>query len=145
MVIPDANILLYAYNLDATQNRLSAAWLEEQFNSREQIGFTWLTLWAFVRIGSRPRVLPRPLSVEQVLEIVDEWLNRPNVVLIGPGPRHLTILKSLITDNEIAGNLTTDAALAAIAIEHAATLASTDRDFRRFSGLRWINPLEDQA
>jgi hypothetical protein len=145
VVVPDANILLYAYNLDATQHRLSAAWLEEQFNSREQIGLTWLTLWAFVRIGSRPRVFPNPLAVTQILEIIEAWLSRPNVVLIEPGPRHLTILKSLITGNDVAGNLTTDAALAAIAIEHAATLASTDRDFRRFSGLRWINPLEDQA
>jgi uncharacterized protein len=145
VVIPDANILIYSHYADSPQHRQTSDWLERQFSGRETIGMTWFAIWAFVRIGSNARVWPRPPSMTALFDRVDEWLDRPNVVVIHPGPRHRNLLEKLVFESGVTGALVSDAALAAIAIEHAATLASTDRDFRRFSGLRWINPLEDQA
>jgi hypothetical protein len=145
VVIPDANILLYSYFADSPQHPETNVWLEQQFAGRETIGLTWFSVWAFVRIGSNPRVFPRPPSIAALFDRLDEWLSLPNVVVVHPGPRHRHLLERLIVESGATGALVSDAALAAIAIEHAATLASTDRDFRRFSGLRWINPLEDQA
>ncbi len=142
MVIPDANILIYTYNPDAPQQRALSAWLQAQLAGRDQIGLTWLTLWAFIRIIPNPKLWPNAPSVERVFDVVDEWLSLPNVVLVQPGGRHATILKSLMLGTDPFKSIASDAALAAIAIENAATLASTDRDFRRFSGLRWVNPLE---
>ncbi len=142
MVIPDANLLIYSQNPGAVQHRAAAAWLESQFREADTIGLSWLTLWAFVRIVSNPRLWPNPVATEDIFNRIDEWRTQPNVLLVQPGPRHQNILRGLMKGSQSVGTLTTDAALAAIAIEHAATLASTDRDFRRFSGLRWINPLE---
>ncbi len=143
MVIPDVNILIYAHYADMGQHRVVSAWLEEQFARPETtIGLCWLTLWGFIRVGTNPRLWPRPPSIEESFERIEEWRNQPNVVLLQPGPRHQHILKALMLETEAVGSLATDAAPAAFAIEHAATLASTDRDFRRFSGLRWVNPLE---
>ena len=144
MVIPDVNILLYAYNPDAVQNKSAAVWLENQLASREMFGITWLTLWAFVRLGSNPKVWPHPPSVSALFDRIDEWLSLPNVIMVHPGPRHRTIFGRLVIETGGISGLASDAALAAIAIEHAATLASSDRDFRKFSGLRWVNPLDPE-
>ncbi|MDQ2840214.1 MAG: type II toxin-antitoxin system VapC family toxin [Acidobacteriota bacterium] len=142
MVIPDANLLIYAYNPDAVHHQESIEWLELQFQGRDPLGFTWPTLWAFARVATNPRLWPRSVSAEEVFSQWEEWLEQPNAIIVGPGPRHTHILHGLVTQSGVVGSMISDAVLAAIAIEHAATLASTDRDFRRFSGLRWINPLE---
>ena len=142
MVVLDANILIYAYFPDTIQHRAMATWLEEQFDGPDIIGLSWQTLCAFVRVGSNGRVWPRPPETKILLDLIDGWLRQPNVIVVQPGSRYPAILRNLVLQSGATGNLVSDAALAAIAIEHAATLASTDRDFGKFSGLRWVNPLD---
>jgi hypothetical protein len=138
----DANILLYAYNADAPEHEQARRWLKSLFARPEWIGLPWLTLWAFLRISTNPRLFPRPLRAEEAFEILHGWLRLPRVRVIDPGPRHPELLERLVTGNQAAGALLTDAALAALAFEQGAVLASTDQDFSRFPGLRWVNPLE---
>jgi toxin-antitoxin system PIN domain toxin len=107
----------------------------------EPVRLAWLSLWAFLRISTNPRVFERPFSVEEASAIVQSWLARPETVVLEPGERHQEILQRLLIDSQATGPLVTDAALAAIAIEHGATLCTTDRDFSRFDGLSWKNPL----
>ncbi len=107
----------------------------------EMVRFSWQTLWAFLRISTNPKVFERPLSIAEASTIVSSWLERPNAGIIDPGDRHWEILHRLLVDGQCAGPLVTDAALAAIAIEHGCTLYTTDRDFLRFAGLSWSNPL----
>lgn len=143
MVIPDANLLIYSYQTKTSQHKAALAWLEKTFSGSDTIGLTWITLWAFIRINSNPRVWRNQASsVSELFDRIDEWQEQSNVVLVNPGPRHKQILRSLMVESGAVGNLASDAVLAAIAIEHAATLASTDRYFRHFSGLRWVNPLD---
>ena len=109
----------------------------------EVIGLAWISIWAFVRICSNPKLwkADQPETGE-LFQVVNSWLEAPNIVLVNPGARHWQIFRSLVLQSGATGNLISDASLAAIAIEHAATLASSDRDFGRFSGLRWVNPLD---
>lgn len=141
MIVLDANILLYAYNADAPQHRAAAAWLEELYSGSETIGLPWVTLWAFLRIATNPRLWPEPKSPEAAFEAVKELMSRPGVVIVNPGARHAEILKNLVGNHKAAGPLLTDAALAAMALEHGATLASSDQDFSRFKSIRWVNPI----
>lgn len=142
MILPDANLLLYAYHPRAEQHDASRAWVESTLSGSEQVGFAWLVLWAFVRISTNPRVFERPLSTAEADEAVSSWLARSNVVVLAPGERHWEILRRLLREGQSVGPLVTDAALAALAIEHGATLHTTDRDFSRFPGLKWKNPIE---
>ena len=141
MTVVDANILLYAHNRDVPEHAAATRWLERTLNGSELIGLSWITLWAFLRISTSPRVWSNPKPAKEAFEIVREWLALPGVVILEPGRRHAEILERLIIDHRAGGPLVTDAALAALAIEHGATLASTDRDFSRFPELRWENPL----
>jgi toxin-antitoxin system PIN domain toxin len=141
VTILDANILIYAYNADAPQHAQCRRWLEELFAGPEWIGLPWLTLWAFVRIATNPRLSPTPLPVSDAFQIIRTLLAQPRARLVEPGGRHAQILEKLAVDNQAAGALLTDAELAALAVEHGATLASTDRGFARFAELGWVNPL----
>ncbi len=141
MTILDANILLYAYNPDAPQHPAARAWLDELFRGVDPIGFSWPAVWAFLRISTNPRVRPHVTAVPDAFQRVRDWLSQPGVVLLHPGPRHIEILERLVIEGQAAGRRLSDAALAALALEHGATLASTDRDFARFPNLRWVNPL----
>lgn len=141
MKIIDANLLLYAYDPRASQHAAARAWLEETLSAAELVRFAWLTLWAFLRISTNARVFEQPLSIGEAVGLVSSWLARPTASILEPGERHWDILKGLIPSGQISGPLVTDAALAAIAIEHGATLYTTDRDFARFTGLQWVNPL----
>jgi len=141
----DANILLYAYNADAPQHEPARRWLDDLFAGDEWIGLPWLTLWAFLRIATNPRVYPRPLAAEEAFQILEGWLRLPKVRVVEPGARHSELLRALAVGSQAAGPLLTDAALAALAFEHGAVLASTDRDFSRFPNLRWLNPLQPEA
>jgi toxin-antitoxin system PIN domain toxin len=106
------------------------------------VRFAWVTLLAFLRIGTHSRVFAQPLSVAEATEIVDSWLVLPQVGILDPGERHWAILGQLLASAQARGNLVTDAHLAALALEHGATLVSTDRDFARFDGLQFMNPLD---
>jgi len=141
VTILDANVLIYAYNEDAPQHRAAADWLDRLLNSEEMVGLPWTTLWAFLRISTNARAWPKPIPVEDAFAAIHEWLDRSNVAIVHPGPRHIHLLDKLVREGKAAGPLVSDAALAALAMENGAALASTDRDFSRFDGLRWINPL----
>lgn len=142
MILVDANLLLYAYDPDSPSHEASRRWLEDVLSGTEVVHLTWLTLWAFLRISTNRRVYAQPLSPEEAHAVVASWLARPNVSVVGPAERHLEILGGLLTTGQAVGPLVMDAALAAVAIEHGATLCSTDRDFARFSDLSWRNPLD---
>ena len=142
MILIDANLLLHAYNPRAAEHDASRAWLEATLSGSRPVRFAWLTLWAFLRISTNPRVFERPLSMAEAGDIVSSWLAQPIAGVLDPAERHWDILQDLARQGQTAGPLVMDAALAAIAIEHGATLCSTDRDFARFPGLNWVNPLE---
>lgn len=141
MILVDANILLYAYNAKAGQHERSRAWLEAALSGPDLVRFAWLTLWAFLRIATSPRVFDRPLSASEARAAISSWLAQPAASIIEPGERHWEILGALMSDGQTVGPLVMDAVLAAIALEHGATLYTSDRDFSRFSGLKWMNPL----
>lgn len=141
MTVIDANILLYAYNADAPQQRMAAQWLAKLLGSGEIIALPWVTIWAFIRIGTNPKIWASPLPASEAFAIVRDWMRQPGVVSLNPGPLHAEILAKLVSEYGAAGPLVTDAVLAALAMEHGAALASTDQDFRRFPELRWLNPL----
>ncbi len=140
-MLVDANLLLYAYHPRSEQHGTSRAWLEATLSGPELVRFAWLTLWGFLRIGTNPRVFERPLSTSEAEAVVSSWLAQPNAGILEPGERHWDILRGLVREGQTAGPLVMDAVIAAIALEHGATLCTTDRDFSRFPGLRWTNPL----
>ena len=142
MKLLDANLLLYAHDPRAVQHDASRAWLESVLSGSEMVRFAWLTLWAFLRIATNPRVYERPLSATEAETLVSSWLAQPVAGILEPGDRHWEILRTLTRSGQATGALMMDAAIAAIAIEHGATLCTTDRDFSRFTGLTWINPLD---
>ena len=143
MTILDVNVLIYSYNPDALEHPATITWLDKLFHSGEIIGLPWPTISAFLRVCTDRRMRRRATqgSPEDAFRRVRDWLAQPGVVLVHPGPRHLELLERLAVDNYAVGPLVSDAVLAALAIEHGATLASTDRDFSRFPNLRWVNPL----
>ncbi len=142
MIVVDVNLLIYAVNEDAPHHRRMRAWLETVLSGTETVGFPWIVLLAFLRLTTRAGLFRHPLRVETAFELVDGWLQQPAVVVIEPTARHLRTLRDLILPLGTGGNLTSDAHLAALAIEHGATLCSADNDFARFPKLRWRNPVE---
>ena len=145
MTLIDANLLLYAYDPQSEHHAASKAWLETTLSGPQLVRFAWMTLWAFLRIATNARVYERPLSIAEAEHAVASWLEQPAVGILEPGERHWEILRRLTKDGQAAGALVMDAALAAVAIEHGATLYTTDRDFARFTGLRWTNPVAPTA
>lgn len=141
MILIDANLLLYAYDPSSPFRQPAKAWLETAFANEERIGLAWVTILAFLRICTHPRVA-RPVALQAAVSIVSEWLDFPSVLILQPGERHWQILKRLLPASQAAGPLVMDAHLAALAIEHGAELCTNDRGFRRFEGLRLLNPLE---
>ena len=141
MILVDADLLLHAYNPRSADHDRSRAWLETTLSGTSLVRFAWVTLWAFIRIGTSPRVFRaaphRERSGRLHLAVARAAVRRR----AQPGDRHWGILQRLLAEGQAAGPLAMDAALAAIAIEHGATLCTTDRDFSRFPGLRWRNPL----
>jgi len=143
VILVDANLLLYAYNTSAEDHSKAKDWLETVFSGTEPVALCWPVLLAFLRIATNPRAFPRPLSRTEAAVIVSEWLEQPQTVIIGPAENHWTILQRTLSDGKASGVLVSDAHLAALAVEHGATLYSTDRDFTRFTNLKLENPLED--
>ncbi|HUJ14501.1 MAG TPA: TA system VapC family ribonuclease toxin [Thermoanaerobaculia bacterium] len=141
MILIDANLLLYAYDEASAQHRRARAWVEEVFSSGEPVRLAWSTILAFLRLTTHSAVFKRPLSMDEAVQVVDEWLDAPPVAIVVPGSSYWTILRELATSAQVKGPLVMDAHLAALAIENGATLCTTDRDFQRFDGLRTLNPL----
>jgi len=139
--LPDVNLLIYAIDEEAPRHAKARAWLEEVLSGTEAVAFAWAVLLGFVRISTNPLVLENPLSAEEALDYVEGWLGQPVADVVHPTPGHAPRLRELLEPTGAAGNLTSDAHLAALAIEHGAELCSCDTDFARFTGLRWVNPL----
>ena len=142
MILVDSNLLLYAFDAGSKRHVEARSWLESVLDRSEQVGLAWVALLAFIRIGTNPSALSRAFSVEEATTIVSSLLEQRNVIVLHPGERHWTLLRRLLADAQARGDLVTDAHLAALAIEHGATLCTTDRDFARFPDLRWQNPLQ---
>lgn len=141
MIVPDINLLVFAYNEAAPRHRAARAWWEGLMTGREPVGLPWAVVLGFIRVSTHPAVLEAPLPPAAALARVRRWFEREHVLTLDPGPRHLQILTTLFEATGVAGSLTTDTHLAAVAIEHQAELHSGDADFGRFPGLRWRNPL----
>jgi len=142
MILVDVNLLIYAVDKDAPRHAAAKSWWEATLSGTETVGLSWIVLLAFLRLTTRPNVFPKPLSIEAAFDIVDSWLEQPLATVVHPGPRHAQMLRDLLLPLGTGGNLTTDAHLAALAIEHGAELCSSDHDFARFQHLKWRNPLD---
>lgn len=144
MKLIDVNLLIYAYDTEAPSHTAARRWLEQELSGVETIALPWVVLLGFIRITTRRAAFANPFSPAHAPDVVDQWLAQPCTTVIHPTERHPAILRDLIAATGTAGNLTTDAHLAALAIEHGAQLCSADNDFSRFPGLRWINPLHQE-
>ena len=144
MILVDANILIYAVNRDADQHRKARNWLEQALSGTTEIGFAWIVILAFIRVTTRAGIMARPLHFTHALSYVDGWLSQSNAILVSPGERHWPIFRNLLSGTGSAGNLTSDVHLAALAVEYGAEIYSADYDFRRFTGITHINPLEER-
>lgn len=142
MIIPDINLLVYAYNMEDPSHAQAKRWWEELLNGTDPVGLPWVTIIGFLRLVTHPRVLVDPMSVGQATVQVRAWLECPSVLNVEPGKKFSAIFLGLLDEAGTAGNLTTDAYLAALAIEHQAELHSNDSDFSRFKGLRWRSPMK---
>lgn len=139
-MIVDANVLVYAVDERSHFHAAARNWLEEALNGVERVGLPWMSLLAFQRIITHPRVTANPLTAVEAWSFVTDWLDADQAWLPVPGGRHRDILERLLTDGDLRGNLVTDAHLAALAIEHGTAICSFDSDFARFAGLRWVFP-----
>ena len=142
MRLVDAHVLLYAVNSASAQHHRARSWLDLALSGDEAVGFTWIVVLAFLRLATHPGIFARPLSAEAALEVARGWLSQPAAIIVEPTPRHVDLLAGLLADAGTAGNLVNDAHLAALALEHGATLVSFDTDFLRFTGLRQERPPE---
>ncbi|MBW3575538.1 MAG: PIN domain-containing protein [Actinobacteria bacterium] len=141
MKLLDLNLLLYAVDEASPRHHAARPWLEETLSGPETVALAWAVLLGFVRLSTRGAVFTSPLTADQALHLVDSWLALSTTTVVQETERHATVLRSLLDGVGTAGNLTTDAHLAALAIEHGAQLCSTDADFSRFPGVRWVDPL----
>jgi toxin-antitoxin system PIN domain toxin len=136
----DANVLIYAVNSDDDHNDSARAFLDRELSSGGGIAFAWISLLAFLRLTTHPTVFASPLAPDDAVDIARGWLDSPNAVLVQETPRHLEVLAELLVHSGTGGNLTSDAHLAALALEHRATVRTYDSDFGRFPGVRWAPP-----
>lgn len=142
MILVDANLLIYAVNADLPRHPAARRWLEAALSGSQSVGLPWVSVLAFLRLTTSPRLFERPLTPEQAGSYVEEWLSLPQVIAVAPGAGHWPILRKLLSQVGTAGNLTTDAHIAALALEHGYTVYSADNDFKRFAGLHHVNPLD---
>jgi len=142
MILPDVNLLIYAVDVEAPMHRRAKQWLEQVLSDPQTVAISWSTVLAFMRLTTSRRMYRAPLPIEVALNTVGTWLAHPSVTLVHPGPKHFSILRELLMAVGTGGNLTSDAHLAALAIEYGAELCSSDYDFGLFPRLKWSNPLE---
>lgn len=140
MILPDVNVLIHAHNSDSSVHTKARLWWDACLAGTEGIGLAWATMLGFVRLTTNRKVLMRPLTTADVMDRLETWLALPHVHIAQPSDRHFARLRAELERLGTAGNLTTDAHLAILAVERGYVLYSTDADFARFSGLRWVNP-----
>lgn len=140
MILPDVNVLVHAHNADVAVHVAAREWWDDCLAGSEGIGLAWAVMLGFVRISTNRNIVARPLAVPSVMSVVQGWLDLPHVHIAQPSDTHFERLRQELERLGAAGNLTTDAHLAVLAMERGYTLYSTDADFGRFKGLRWVNP-----
>lgn len=143
MTIPDLNLLIYAVDREAPEHDRALHRWHTTLSGSETVGLAWTVMLGFVRLTTNARVFRSPLPSDTAFDYVDQWLAHPATTIVDPTRRHSGLLRELTDRTGTAGNLVSDAHLAALAIEHGARLCSADRDFGRFAGLDWVNPLGD--
>ncbi len=141
MKIVDLNVLLYVVNENTPHHQTLLDWWESAVNGDESVGLPWVVLLGFLRITTNPKIFPNPLEPATAISKINTWLSLANTYLVTEKDEHWEILRTMLADAGTAGNLTTDAHLATLAISHGAVLVSCDSDFARFRGLRWENPI----
>ena len=141
MIIPDLNLLIYAYDSTSPSHERARAWWIQCLSGTETVGISWLVALGFVRLWTSPRVFQNPMTIDTASSHVEEWFRCPLVRVLNPGPQHAEFVFGFLRAEGKGGNLTTDAHLAALAVEANATVHTADADFLRFRGLKWINPL----
>jgi toxin-antitoxin system PIN domain toxin len=141
MKLVDLNLLIYAVNRDAPHHKAAKKWWEDCLSGSAPVALAWIVILGFLRIMTSGRIMPAPLTDAQAMEMMDDWLKQPAVIVLSSTEKHWHIFRELIAPLGTAGNLTSDAHLAALALEHGATLYSADNDFSRFRRLKWKNPL----
>ncbi len=140
MNIVDANVLLYAINIDAARHAESKAWLDGALRGGATVGFAWVAVLAFVRLATKAAVFPHPLTTEEAFDVVDAWLSQPAAVVVEPTAQHTRLVRSLLAGAGTGGNLVNDSHLAALSIEHRGSVVSYDTDFGRLAGVTWRQP-----
>jgi toxin-antitoxin system PIN domain toxin len=146
LILVDSNLLLYAKFEDVPQHRRAKIWFEEQLNGSARVGIPWQALLSFLRLATNARVFAQPLTIAAAWTQMMEWLDHPKVWIPEATEEHTSVLRDLLLDANVTGNLIADAHLAALAIEHGLTVCSADSDFARFAGVSWLNPMtEDSA
>lgn len=143
MIIPDINLLLYAYDAGSPFHAKAAGWWQRCLSSTETVGLLHVVLFGFVRIATNARAFASPMTSTEAAGHVRSWLEQPPVQVVNPGPDHLRQTLKLLEDLGTAGNLVSDAQMAALAMDHGAVLHTADTDFVRFQGLRWFNPITE--
>lgn len=141
MIVPDVNLLVYAYDSSSGHHEAAAEWWKRCMTGNDEIGLPTVVLFGFVRICTHPRIFQNPLTVVEATDRVESWLARPQVRIIEPATQHVREVLALLRKTGTAGNLTTDAQIAVLARQEKAVLHSNDTDFLRFPGIRWHNPL----
>ncbi len=143
MIIPDINLLLYAHDAGSPFHTKSAGWWRSCLSGTESVGLLHVVVFGFVRVATNNRAFLHPMTPEEAARLVRSWLDQPPVQVVEPGPNHLRQTLRLLESLGTAGNLTSDAQMAALAMEHDAVLHTADADFSRFQGLKWFNPLTE--
>jgi hypothetical protein len=141
MIVLDANILLYAYDAASAQHSAARSFVEKTFSASDPVGIPIQSISAFLRIMTQQSLRTARFSLQEAVEIVEEWLSLPQVRLLVPGERHWPMFQRMLLEGHASGRLVTDAQIAAITVEFGGVLQTNDRDFARFPGLRWNNPL----
>jgi len=136
----DANVLLYAVNRDAEHHETARAWLDRALSGDATVAFSWVALLAFVRLSTKVGLFPSPLGIEGALDRVHAWTTAAPAVIVEPTPDHAMVLRRLLGEVGVGGNLVNDAHLAALAVEHRCVVVSYDNDFSRFDGVTWEQP-----
>jgi toxin-antitoxin system PIN domain toxin len=140
MILPDVNVLVHAHNAESAVHTRARHWWDACLAGPEGVGLAWVTLLGFIRLTTNRRIVARPLPVGDVAARIEGWLDLPHVHLAQPSDTHFARLRAELERLGTAGNLTTDAHLAVLAMERGYVLYTTDADFARFPGLRWVNP-----
>jgi toxin-antitoxin system PIN domain toxin len=143
VIIPDVNLLIYAHDLRSQFHARAKTWWEDLLNGERSVGLTWAVIRGFMRITTQRAFSDQPLSVEQAQRYVADWLACSAATMLAEGPGHWTLFSRVLKESGVSGALISDAVLATFAIEYRADLHSNDLDFARFSGFRWVNPLQD--